>query len=89
MDEEMNVVYEATTREGRHVLVSPATIRGMLNAARDMVNATRGGSRRLMNAVGRILSNFMFTKGYTLLVEIKYGHDGAQRRMVVIQKNTK
>lgn len=78
----MNKVYEAIDEDGRHALVSPATIRTLV------VQAKRQGSPKGLSAYDilmGLLANFMAQHGYVALTEIAYSCNGQRRTPIIDQ----
>lgn len=76
----MNRIFEATTHDGAHALVSPATIDSYVRTAR----LHYGHGKRALRMAGRFLASFMYVHDFKTLVEIKYDVDGNQCRTTVI-----
>ena len=79
----MNTIFEAVKKDGTHELVSPAVIAGIVRTAKLYAKTGAGAFRK----TGQMLSNMMYCKGYEVLTQIKYGHDGSQERTVICSRS--
>lgn len=74
----MNVIYEATKKDGTRKLVPTSFFKRIVETVND------SGAKNKMRTFGRLLATACFCRGWTRIDKIEYGLDRPVRKTVVI-----